>query len=225
MNMLSPFWPQHSGLFGAARPVIDATGGQYEGLQLSRSGQVFADRRCGDSAGRVAVEVGLAPTGAVAARWSSFWTALTLFALSPQIYFGHTWCCLSASSRGIRCLVQFRPSGRAFWLVGYTLVLGRHSESNVVPAAAGVRDPADRADKPAAHRHGTIACRCPGLFRGAQSGNRPQLILCQGAIWLTMVPVCSHPGRAPKSPGNCVWVPYGQACGCVTCGSRVAALV
>ena len=41
MNLLSPFWPQRSGLFGADLPVIDATGGQYEGFCYLGAGSLL----------------------------------------------------------------------------------------------------------------------------------------------------------------------------------------
>ena len=38
MNLLSPIWPAHSGLFGPNRPDMDATGGQYEGFNYLGAG-------------------------------------------------------------------------------------------------------------------------------------------------------------------------------------------
>jgi hypothetical protein len=38
LNLLGPFWPQQSGLFGANLPILDATRGQYEGYAYLGAG-------------------------------------------------------------------------------------------------------------------------------------------------------------------------------------------
>ncbi len=41
MNLASPFWPQRSGLFPGLYPIIDATGGQYEGFNYLGFGAIL----------------------------------------------------------------------------------------------------------------------------------------------------------------------------------------
>ena len=38
MNLLSPFWPQRSGVFGADLPILDGTGGEYQGYNWLGAG-------------------------------------------------------------------------------------------------------------------------------------------------------------------------------------------
>ncbi len=116
MNLLSPFWPAHSGLFGADRPDLDATGGQYEGFNYLGAG------------GWLLVLVALATGGWRGLRaWVPLVLVLgglTLIALSTVLYAGH----LLVLSLGIRPWDQVfgivRASGRAFWIVGYAILLG-----------------------------------------------------------------------------------------------------
>jgi hypothetical protein len=123
MNLVSPFWPQRSGLFGANLPIIDATGGQYEGfnyagagvlLLLATAGSLLIRRpppstdKCRRE--RLSITIALA--------------ALTLLALTPRIYAG-SWLILPLPAQPWAHLFgAVQSSGRAFWLVGYALMIG-----------------------------------------------------------------------------------------------------
>lgn len=109
MNLLSPVVPQLSGLFGG--PMLDATGGQYEGFNYLGAG--------------VLAVVALALHRP--ARW--LWpllavlAGLTLLALSSRIHAGS----LLLLDLGLKpwedIFAPFRASGRFFWPVGYAALV------------------------------------------------------------------------------------------------------
>ena len=122
MNLLSPVWPQFSGLFGVGLPVIDATGGQYEGFNYQGAGVLLLLLAAGLSLclrtaqRRMAGRTGLALLVPLA--------LLTLLALTPRVYAGH-WLVLPLPiSPWDKLLASMRASGRAFWIVGYALTTG-----------------------------------------------------------------------------------------------------
>jgi len=124
MNLASPFWPQRSGLFGADLPVIDATGGQYEGFCYLGAGTLLLLIAAIRDAGRLR-------------RWPGLLTVLvglTLLALSSRIYAGH----VKLLDLGVKpwedIFGVFRASGRAFWPVGYALVIGAVAAACRFPA-------------------------------------------------------------------------------------------
>jgi hypothetical protein len=119
MNLLSPVWPALSGLFGPTQQTPDATGGQYEGYNYLGAGGLL-----------------VIAAGAVALVWSGWprfgrWrglaivlAALTLLALSTEIYAGHLRLLSLGTRRWDSIFGIVRASGRLFWPVGYTLILG-----------------------------------------------------------------------------------------------------
>jgi len=124
MNLLSPFWPQRSGLFGPGLPVIDATGGQYEGF-------------CYLGAGTLLLLIAGMRDASRLRRWPGLVTvlaALTLLALSSRVYAGH----VKLLDLGVKpwedIFGVFRASGRAFWPVGYALVIGAVAAACRFPA-------------------------------------------------------------------------------------------
>ena len=118
MNLLSPVWPQRSGVFGAALPILDATGGQYEGLNWLGAGTLLL----------LAASIGLL---ARQRRWPRIPLAvllilagLALLSLSSRIYAG-PYLLLDLGAKPWEDLFgTFRAPGRAFWPVGYALMLG-----------------------------------------------------------------------------------------------------
>jgi hypothetical protein len=118
MNLLSPIVPQMSGVFGL-RPVIDATGGQYEGFNWLGAGTMLllvatlamlAWRRT--TAPRPALALVLVLAG------------LTALSLSSQVYAGHVRILNLGVKPWEDIFGSFRSSGRAFWPVGYAVMLG-----------------------------------------------------------------------------------------------------
>jgi len=121
MNLLSPFWPQMSGLFGATLPVIDATGGQYEGFNYQGVGVLLLDAAAAycllrnrlSGLTRASLWAILIPLG-----------ALVLFALTPRVYAGHWLVLPFPLAPWKQIFAALQSSGRAFWLVGYASMLG-----------------------------------------------------------------------------------------------------
>jgi hypothetical protein len=122
MNLLSPIWPQRSGVFGADLPVIDATGGQYEGFNWLGAGVILL----------LAVGLGrMAATGGI--RWPRLrdpmlglalvLVGLTLLSLSSRVYAGHVRLLDLGAQPWESLFGTFRAPGRAFWPVGYALML------------------------------------------------------------------------------------------------------
>jgi len=125
MNLLSPFWPQQSGLFGPNLPIIDPTGGQYEGFNYLGGGGLLLI---------AAAIVLLARGGARRARfaaWFRRWrglvimlVCLTLLALSTNVYLGRYPVLLLGARPWDQVFGSLQSAGRAFWVVGYALLLG-----------------------------------------------------------------------------------------------------
>lgn len=120
MNLAAPFWPQRSGLFPGYWPIIDATGGQYEGFAYFGAGALLLIA--------VAIGLGWRHIGRFAATHRGFAAValgLTLFALSDRIYlFDKLVLDYSFSWRLDYALGIFRSSGRFFWPVFYAAALG-----------------------------------------------------------------------------------------------------
>lgn len=118
MNLLSPFFPQHSGLFPGMAGVVDATGGQYEGFNYLGSGLLLASLL-------------VLPAGASWFRRNAqrhvallvTFAALTAFAISNRVFVGH-WLLLNLPMPHYLnpVLGIFRSSGRFFWPIGYALI-------------------------------------------------------------------------------------------------------
>ena len=118
MNLASPVWPQMSGVFGPGLPILDATGGQYEGFNWLGAGTML---------------LGLAAIVAAALRRS--WprpalglvlvlAALAVMSLSSRVYAGPVKLLDLGNKPWEDIFGSFRSAGRAFWPVGYALMLG-----------------------------------------------------------------------------------------------------
>jgi Family of unknown function (DUF6311) len=121
MNLLSPVWPQRSGVFGPERPILDATGGQYEGfnylgacilllLAVALAGQAWRPTAVHARLGRFQGLAGVL-------------LLLTGFALSSRVYAGHHLLVSLGDMPWKRLFGMARSSGRFFWPVGYALML------------------------------------------------------------------------------------------------------
>jgi hypothetical protein len=123
LNLLGPFWPQRSGLFGADLPILDATGYQYEGFNYLGAGAILLIA----AAGTVLWRVPPSERAAGIARYRGLilaMGALTLLAATPRLTAGHI-VLLPVNLHFLdRLLGIVRASGRAFWIVEYALVLG-----------------------------------------------------------------------------------------------------
>ncbi len=123
LNLAGPFTPQISGLFGADRPVVDATGYQREAFNYLGAGVLFLLLAAGALAARAG---GAACAAAMARRWGilAVLAALTALAITPRVTFG-TATILALPMPGFDHLFNMvRASGRAFWPVAYALMLG-----------------------------------------------------------------------------------------------------
>jgi hypothetical protein len=190
MNLLSPLWPQRSGLFDPSQPIIDATGGQYEGFNYLGAGGLLL----------LAVAIVLLPRRF---NWRPYralfiiLVALTLLALSSQIYLGHKLILSLGIKPWDQVFGPIRASGRAFWIVGYTLVLASIARIardlprfslRIVLTTAVVLQWIDTAPLRASARE---------YFAG--DNQRPATLSpLSGAHWLSVVPVCTHAGRADE---------------------------
>ena len=119
MNLASPLVPQKSWLAPWDTPVIDATGGQAEGMNYLGAGLILL----------LAVSLGL--------RWRNLPTearkhisllvalsGLLALALSNQVYFlGYHLLDIGGRLSADNPLHNFRASGRFFWPIAYCLVV------------------------------------------------------------------------------------------------------
>ncbi len=141
MNILSPFVPQQSGLFGMSH-IIDATGGQYEGFNYLGAGVILL--------AIVALILYRRDLGRLVSRYrylAALLAAFTLFAISFAPYAGDfsllhgrvhhdvgvpppaatpATAPKAEPDHGIKALIfyplqQFRSSGRFFWPLGYLI--------------------------------------------------------------------------------------------------------
>ncbi len=118
MNLLSPVWPQASGLFGSTLPMVDATGGQYEGFNYLGAGVLFLV-----IAAAITSVVVRRPTG-ISFGVLFVLVGLTLLALSNRVYAGHSLLLYLGNWPWDRLLAPIRATGRFFWPVGYALIIG-----------------------------------------------------------------------------------------------------
>jgi hypothetical protein len=118
MNALSPGFPTFSSLVAPGLPMIDATGGQYEGYQYLGLGLILLLLVC-------LVAACLSTRTAFLQRhWglALCCIAMTLLALSNRIYVGsHKILDLGEVPMFMH---QIRASGRLFWVVAYLLLVG-----------------------------------------------------------------------------------------------------
>ncbi len=118
MNLLSPVWPQRSGLFAGFSSIVDGTGGQYEGFNYLGFGALTL----------VAVALVLDKANLVARvranlRLALVMAALALFAVSNVVYVGGVEVLhVPIGARLWHALGIFRSSGRMFWPVAYIAI-------------------------------------------------------------------------------------------------------
>jgi hypothetical protein len=123
LNLLAPFWPQRSGLFGWDLPILDATGYQYEGFNYLGAGAILLIAMAGFTVWRMAPP----ERAAGVARYRGLvlaMAALTLLAATPRLTAGQVVLVPVNLHFLDRLLGIVRASGRAFWIVEYALVLG-----------------------------------------------------------------------------------------------------
>lgn len=186
MNLLSPIWPQQSGLFGPALPILDATGGQYEGFNYLGFG------------GLVLLAAAIATGGLRSIRrwWplSILLAIVTLVALSPHIYAGQRQLLAAGLWPWNQVFGVIRASGRAFWIVGYTLEIGaiaflatRLPRLLLVPllAVAVVLQFIDTTP---------LRLRAETYYATGEPAGFPLPVLPADATLLRMVPVCALRG-------------------------------
>ena len=116
MNLLAPVWPETSALLPGLALPLDATGGQYEGVQYLGAGLVLLG-----AAVLLLVPARLAAAAGRHAGLAAACLALPALALSSRVYAGHTLL-LSLPSPSVLGIV--RASGRLFWPVSYALLIG-----------------------------------------------------------------------------------------------------
>ena len=123
MNLLGPFWPQVSGLFGPGLPILDATGFQREGFNYLGAGNVLLL-----TAGAVALmRAGRLARRTIAARFAGLGVCLiglAAIAVTPRLTFGHAVLLPVDVPLLDRLLASIRASGRAIWVVDYAVLLG-----------------------------------------------------------------------------------------------------
>jgi hypothetical protein len=117
MNLLSPVWPQLSGIFGRDLKMIDATGGQNEGFNYLGAGGLLLIAAAGLLAWR-------SPGWRQWRGLGAILVILTLLALSTQVYAGGTLILPLGVHPWDAVFGIVRSSGRLFWPVGYALILG-----------------------------------------------------------------------------------------------------
>jgi hypothetical protein len=198
MNLLSPVWPQMSGLFGANLPILDPTGGEYEGFNYLGGGGILLI---------VLALAMLARGGAWGARWRAWFRrwrglvimliCLTLLALTTNVYAGPYPVLLLGARPWDQVFGPLQSAGRAFWVVGYALLFGavacleaRLPRVALAPVLAVVLVLQWVDTGPL--RHATQA-----YFAGGHE-DPPVIALPQGLRLLTTIPVCMQDGPITK---------------------------
>ncbi len=194
MNLLSPVWPQESGLFGPNLPILDPTGGEYEGFNYLGGGGLLL----------IALAlVMLARGGAWWARfrpWFRRWrgllimlVCLTLLALTTNVYAGKHPLLLLGARPWDQVFGPLQSAGRAFWVVGYALLLGsiacleRHLPRRVLVPALAVVLLLQWIDT------GPLRANAQQYFAGVED-KPPAIALPAGLRLFTTLPVCMWDG-------------------------------
>ncbi len=119
MNLISPFWPQRSGLFPGMGAIVDATNGQYEGFNYLGFGAVLIVG--------VAIATSFDDVKVTLRRHrylAGVFFGLSLYAISHRVFLGNVKLLdLDFNWRIGFYLGMFRASGRMFWPVFYALEL------------------------------------------------------------------------------------------------------
>jgi hypothetical protein len=117
MNLLSPVWPQRSGVFGADLPVLDATGGQAEGFNWLGAGVLLLGVVA--LAGLVRRRPAVRPVRGLLLVLGG----LAVLSLSSRVYAGPVKVLDLGTKPWEDIFGTFRAPGRAFWPVGYALMI------------------------------------------------------------------------------------------------------
>jgi hypothetical protein len=198
MNMLSPIWPQMSGLFGPNLPILDPTGGEYEGFNYLGGGGLLL----------IALAlVMLARGGDWRARFRPWWRrsrglvimliCLTLLALTTNVYAGKYPVLLLGSRPWDQVFGPLQSAGRAFWAVGYALLLGsiacleRHLPRPSLGVALVVVVALQWVDT------GPLRHSAQQYFAGVED-TAPVIAIPKGLRLLTTLPVCMQDGPITK---------------------------
>jgi hypothetical protein len=116
-NLLGPFWPQQSGLFGASLKTLDATGYQAESYNYLGAG-ILLLLACG------LIAFWRGRRGETIRRWQGLimvLAGLTAIAVTPNLTFG-SWQ-LGFTPRALERLFSvLRSSGRAIWPLDYAVL-------------------------------------------------------------------------------------------------------
>jgi hypothetical protein len=184
MNLFSPVWPAYSALFGSNWPILDATGGQYEGYNYLGAGGL----------GLLLVTLLLLLWRRPLLRpWRGLLLVLLglfLLALSSKIYAGHQLLISFGVHLWNQVFGSVQSSGRAFWPVGYALLL------------AGIATVSARLPRAAAAAILAAACLLQWIDTGrlrayaqdyyaGADAYPPPLTLRAGARLLSTVPACT----------------------------------
>ena len=194
MNLLSPVWPQLSGLFGPTLPVLDPTGGEYEGFNYLGGGGLLL----------IALAlVLLARGGHWRERLRPWWRqwrglvimliCLTLLALTTNVYAGKYPILLLGARPWDQVFGPLQSAGRAFWVVGYALLLAsiacleRRLPRPALPVALAAVVVLQWIDT------GPLRATTQAYFAGAT--DHPQIMALPAGLRLfTTVPVCMQDG-------------------------------
>jgi len=184
MNLLSPVWPAYGSLFGRAPPMMDATGGQYEGYNYLGAGGLLL----------IAVAFGtrLFRGGTHRPRrgLQAVLVFLFLISLTSSVYLGHTLILSFGPWPWNQIFGAIQAAGRAFWPVGYALILGSVS---IVSA---------RLPRPVATAILALACalqwadtaalrtNAMRFYSGAGEQRTPPIAIPPNVRLLTVVPPC-----------------------------------
>jgi hypothetical protein len=117
MNLLSPVWPQRSGVFGADLPILDATGGQAEGFNWLGAGVLLLGVAA--LAGLVRRRPAVRPVRGLLLVLGG----LAVLSLSSRVYAGPVKVLDLGTKPWEDIFGTFRAPGRAFWPVGYAVMI------------------------------------------------------------------------------------------------------
>ncbi len=118
MNLLSPFFPQRSGLIASLRNTMaDGTGGQYEGFSYLGAGLLVLLIMT------LPQQVSVLRSGIPRHPWiSTLFLGFTIFALSNTVYLGPIQLLhIPLPGPFMQFAAMFRSTGRFFWPVMYSL--------------------------------------------------------------------------------------------------------
>jgi Family of unknown function (DUF6311) len=196
MNLLSPVWPQRSGLFGPGLPILDATGGQYEGYNYLGSGLLLLIGLA--LVVLVRTEPGpLPPAPSRKGRGGFILVLLGLGALavSTRVFAGKVLLVSLGTRPWDQIFGMVHASGRAFWAVGYALmisalaVLARHLSRPVLVGVLILAVGLQFADT------APLRADVRSVFAGRDE-SAPAFEMPAGATLLTILPVCPGLGAS-----------------------------